>query len=321
MPAYNLASMRTAIDPTAFPAGADNTAKNNLINKVREMFYFTPLVDEMDVVWKGTEIALQLNIFTNIDGSHCLALPRGVETLIGAYDCNGSRIIQNQWFAYLNQNQWGGWSGPRPTTDLGDGWCGAIDIPSAGAQLQIQTTVNEVAALTVYIAGNDISGNPINETLAIPTVSGNTATSVNTYYAITQITKLPTSGNIKASLLSSATLYFYAIYQPSETIPNYRRYSFTPIPNETTIMAICKRRYEVLLSDNDPIESGSVLAFETGLRAYQWLKNAEMSAYRDALRESINFLNAELGRFQSDSEAGTVQMQKPVAAGSMWNAY
>lgn len=328
MPDYTLSTMRSAIDGTAFPPGANTSTKNYLINKAREIFYFTPEMDEQ-VIWKGTEIALALKVYTNPDGCRLLTLPRGVETLIGVASQCGPTIIQNQWFAYLRN-----YSIPPFTEagfpssgtdnviqDLGDGFCGVVDLPSTGARLQIVTTTTEGAGETLYVSGLDINLNPISETINIPTLSGGIATSLLTYTSVLQIVKSVTVGNLSVNSLVSSTATFFAFYQPGETIPNYRRYIYNNNQNFNTVRAICKRRYELLVADNDPCEISSVMAFESGLNGYGWFQRKDMEAYRDSIKEAINYLNAELSRFQSDTSSGAVGMVRMVSGGGMRNAY
>lgn len=326
---YTLGTMRAAIDATAFPSGASTSTKNNLLNKVREIFYFTPEMDETDVTWKGTEIALALQVYTNPNGCRVLTLPRGVETLIGVASACGPTIIQNQWFAYLR-----GYSLPPFTEsgfplsgtdnviqDMGDGFCGVVDLPTTGAQLKFTTSTTEGAGETVFISGLDANLNPISETVNLPTLSGGSVTSLLTYNTVYQIVKSVTVGNLIVNSVVSSVATFFAMYQPGETIPNYRRYIYNNNQNQNTVRAICKRRYELLVADNDPCEIGSVMAFEAGLRGYGWFQRQSMEAYRDAIKEAINYLNGELARFQSDTASATVQNVRMVSGGGMRNAY
>jgi hypothetical protein len=321
VPDFTLSTMRSAIDSTAFPPGANTTTQTNLINKVREIFYYTPEMDEQ-VVWKGTEVALALKVYINPNGSHVLTLPRGVETLVGISTANSPAIIQNQWFTYLRSSPRAGWAwgSGRVIRDLGDGFCGVVDLPDAGSKLQIQTTTTEGAGETFYISGTDVNGNPISETVGIPTISGGIATSLLTYYTVLQVVKSITVGNLLVNT-STGALSFFALYQPGETVPNYRRYLFDNVQNCPMVSAICKRRYELLVANNDPCEISSVMAFESGLRGYGWFQRNDMDAYRDAIKEAINYLNAELSRYQSDTESGAVGMIRQVSAGSMRNLY
>lgn len=322
---YTLGTMRDAIDPSCYFSGASTGDKTNLINKVREIFYYTPEMENVGVVWKGTEIALALTIFENPDGCKVLTLPRGVETLIGVYDGCGTRIIQNQWYSYLRSYPQG-WRGGRgwtswPMVDLGDGFCGVVDLPSTGAKIKVVTTSNEAGSLHIRFTGTDSVGNAITENLLIPTVSGNVVITTNTFYSVIQVIKSTTVGNLEVYSEAGATDTFFAQYLPGEAIPNYRRYTFNTSRIDLPVMAICKRRYELLVADNDPCEVSSVLAFESGLRAYHWFRNNDMDAYRDGVKEAINYLNAELSRFQADTETGTVRMQMVVSGGRMRNLY
>lgn len=320
MPDFTLGTMRAAIDDSAWPAGADDADKTNLINKVREIFYYTPQLENSGVIWKGTEIALALMIYTNPDKSNVITLPRGVETIVGVYDSCETRIIQNQWFSYLRSfpsNCNNGWA----ITDLGDGWCGVVNLPTAGAQMKVTTTANEAGSLTIRFTGTDVNGRILTELLSIPTVAGNSVTSTNTFYSVSQVIVSVTAGYLEVYTTVLAVDTFYAQYQPGETIPNYRRYSFPTNNPAQAVKAICKRRYELLAADNDPCEVSSVLAFESGLAGYHWFQNHDYAAYRDAVTEAINYLNAELARFQSDTATGSVRMQRQVSAGSIRNTY
>lgn len=318
MPDYTLGTMRAAIDSSCFPSGSSSTVQNTLINKVREIFYYTPEMENTGVIWKGTEIVMALTVFTNPNGCRVITLPRGVETLVGVYDGCENRIIQNQWFSFLRSSPQ---RGTYAIQDLGDGYCGVVDMPATGATLKLTTSVTEAAGKTMLVTGTDINGNKISETINIPTLAGASASSVNTYYSVTQVILSVTNGNILVQSVSGSSIVLFSLYQPGETIPNYRRYAINLIDTVTAVEGICKRRYELLVADNDPCEVSSVLAFESGLKAYGWFRNQDMDAYRDAVKESINYLNAELSRFQADTATGTVRQQRQVAAGSMRNLY
>lgn len=333
---YTLGQIRPLINPQSFPStinGGNVTVaqQNALINRVREAWYYTPSDADSGAIWLGTRSPQVLPITRqpippNAPGNcllQTITMPIGFGKIQEANDGFGSLDVRNQWFRYTQTPPLGG---SRTLDDLGYGFVGVIDFPYTGSQLTITTTATEVSALTATLFGTDVNGHTITEVMAIPTTSGQSVTSVNTYFpfgnsgGLTQVILSVTAGNLLATQTVGGI--FFALYRPGQVSPNFRRYLLNTgyqNPNYTSINTICIRKYYPLIFDTDPCEFGSILAFEVGLRAYQYMLNMDMDHYRSALAESIGYLNGEEAASMSESDEGIVRMEFSTSGGSVQN--
>lgn len=304
--------MRTLIDPTCFPPAASDTVKNTLINKVRFMFYNSP----EGQIWRGTEGVVAIAVVTQPDGTQTITMPRGWQTILGVYDSGDIINLENEWYIYLQEPLCAIFL-PK-LLDMGDGFVGVANLPSAGAKMQIQTTATEAGSLTVQFYGTDANGNPLNEVVNVPTTSGNTAQTTNTFYSVTQVVKSITAGDVIASIVGSPNVFFCR-YQAGEQSPNYRRYQFTFTESDATVTTRSKRKYVDLVADNDPCDIANVIAMENGLRAYRFYQNTDLVKAQGCLAEAFKFLNGELSRDESDSQLGSVAIDYDTGGGSIPN--
>lgn len=320
MAELTLSQLRNSIDASAWGANDTNTVKNQLINKVREAFYMTPeIVGGSNALWKGIITTAELAVVTqfvdeNGNVFQTVTLPRYLATIIKAWDKDGPIERRNEWDAVSDAGTWSF----RGLSDLSDGWPGISDLPTTGAQMKITTTGTEAGGLTVIFTGTDANGNPLTETVSIPTAVGS-ATTVNTFYSIITVVKSITANALYCYQRANSTDTLFARYEASEIFPSYRRYQFAFKTNNATVNVKAKRNYYTLSSDNDPVEFGSILAFETGLRAYQAILNQDLENYRNMMVDAISFLNGEQNLYQSDSENRSVQMDYSTSGGSIDN--
>ena len=265
-------------------------------------------------IWKGTTTAIQIAVVLQPNGTtQTITLPRGVETLDGIYDSGGLQGIRNQWFSYTRLAPTCPTFG-RQLDDIGY-FCGVTDLPSTGAQMTVQTTVNEAGALTILFVGTDVNGNRISETKTIPTVAGNSVTTTATFYSITEVVISVTAGEL---IVTEGTTFF-ARYQAGETCPKYRRYKFNDKEWDSSVYTICKRGFYALSADNDPMDINNILAFENGLRSYQYEMNTDYAKASQAYGKAVEYLNGELARFEGETSMGTIALDPVTSAGRIWN--
>lgn len=317
---FTLSQLRSLIDSSCFGASDTNLIKNGLINKVREAFYYTPEIEGgSSALWKGAITQQTLNVvtqFADVNGNifQTVTLPRGLATVVKAFDQDGPIFLRNEWDAVSRAGQWDF----RGLNDLSDGWCGISDISLSGANMKITTTGAEAGGLTVIFTGTDVNGYSLTETASIPTSTGSATTS-NLFYSITSVVKSVTANPLFCYQRTSGVDTLFARYEPGEQFPSYRRYRYAFKTNRTTITVKSKRQYYSLTSDNDPVEFGSVLAFENGLRAYQWSLNGDTNAYRQGMVEAIGYLNGEQNAYISEQAEGVVKQEYFTSGGAICN--
>jgi len=319
MSAYTLSQFRALLDPSCFPPSASNGTMNNLINKAREAVY-NCMESGGGSLWQGTNVGLQLAIVTQSSGAYTITLPRQAETIEGIYGTNSGLLsVRNQWFSYLRVAP-GNCTGGSQLDDQGDGFCGVYDPPSTGLSIKIQTTATETTGLTVIVYGTDTTGNPITETINIPSgTAPKYATSANTYATITEIVKSPTAGDLIVNLTDGTNLFFYARWQAGETTPNYRRYRMNFQTTDTALNALCKRRFIPLSQDNDQMDICNLLGMECALKAYRYLQASDLTTYRESIIEAVGYLNGELARYNAETEKNTLQFEPATSIGRVCN--
>jgi hypothetical protein len=192
------------------------------------------------------------------------------------------------------------------------------DPVSTGSYFKIKTTGAEAAALTVKVYGFGADGNHASETVAIPTASGGTTTGSTLFTRITEVIVSVTAHDTIA-YLNNSTDTFFARYEAGETMPNYRRYRLAFGTADSTLNAICKRRFYLLSADNDPVDICNVIGIECALRAYRYMQASDLRTYRDHIIEAVGYLNGELARHQSETESVTVQFEPALMMGRVEN--
>jgi hypothetical protein len=317
---FTLSQLRNQIDPSCFSVNDVNADKNTLINKVREAFYYTPEMEGgSSALWKGAISQQTLPVvtqFPDADGNtfQTVTLTRGLATIVKSFDHDGPIGLRNEWETVSRAGQWDF----RGLSDLSDGWCGISDLPTNGAQMKITSTGTEAGGLTVFFTGTDINGYSITETVSIPTSAGSAST-LATFYSITSVVKSVTANALFCYQTTAAVDTLFARYEPGEQFPSYRRYRYAFKTNRSTITVKAKRQYYPLASDNDPVEFGSVLAFEHALRAYQWGLNGDTNNARQGMVDAIQYLNGEQAAYQSEPSEGVVKQMFVTSGGAIPN--
>lgn len=307
---YTLSEMRALIDPSCFSTGASSTQQNSDINKARELIYFQTPGADGSPIWNGLIAKAQVAVTKQFADSRgfqqlTITLPRQYTTAVVAFDSGGPIPIRNNWQVFGNVPTYG----LRTLDDYLDGWCGATNINALGAKITNTTTSSETGGLTLQLFGTDVNGNSISETMNISTGQGTTLTSANTYYSITEVVKSVTAGNLVVAQVTGGVSTPYANYQPTEQVPNYRRYAYNFNTNATTCNVKCKRRLYPLTFDTDLVEF-TVTALEAALKAYRAFCNADYDGQARWMADAIGRQNAVENTFQSETAYGAQQIDE-----------
>lgn len=318
MSAYSLKQLRSSLDPACFPPSASDSTKNALINKAREAIYNCG-ESGGGSLWKGTVAPVQLVIVTQPDGTKTVTLPRHFETIEGVYgEQTGTISPRNQWFSYLRSTPKNA-PGSRHLDDLGDGFCGVLNPATTGSYFKVKATGTETTASKIEVYGIGPDGNPAHDQISVPNINGAEITGTVLFTSITEVIEPLTNNDIIASLRTDGADTFFARYEAGEVNPCYRRYRLAFNTQETTLSALCKRRFVPLDCDNDPVDICNLMAMECALRAYRFFQASDLEVYRANISEAVGFLNGELARSMSDSEMVTVQMEPSMSMGRISN--
>jgi hypothetical protein len=292
---------------SVFPPGSTDAQKAELINQVNERFICEPS-------WKGVDGVARFSIYGNT-----LTLPRELSAIKkgGALRntddpdsyCTSRVPVRNQWYQFSGNGP-GIWESEYTLCrsvglmDLGDGWVSYRD-PVDPFKLRVYTDVAETGNIT--LTGFNTSGAPLysGTTLGVTldlSVAGATTTAVFGGQSLLGVIKPVTNGRVLLFAVDNVTgnEIQIAVYQPSETVPSYRRYQVTGVEEEERVyIALCKRAVVNAVVDNDLLIPGNLGALKLGLMAlnYETTDDGRRKEYWD---NAVALLNGELAEYQAD---------------------
>ena len=280
------------------------------------------LLEEGD--WKHTVQKIIMNC-----SSGCIALPRGVDTILKANYCKKPMNVWTSGWEFLS-------SGPG-TMDFGNdtiyndmadmGWHPTF-YPLGGFSLKLMafSTSSDYTSLALKIWG---TGNAFNQDIigttptstnsgagenltigqwvdgvdgAIDQTTMSTYQTANDYKSITRIEKPKTAGYITLiGVDSSNNIGFLGKYPPTETIPSYRRYRVTGRTQTTTtneespIAALVKMGFYTLEFDDDVVPVQHIPAIRQMVMAQQEKRDGDFSKGAALHGDAIRLLNVQLG--------------------------
>lgn len=240
--------------------------------------------------FKGTTAFAQFPIYAATENGKAyrqLTLGRRFETALGVkfvldQGFGMARPIHNQWWQWRQSSvSYFADCTDNPNSGIQD--MGEVvifrDLPSAGL-IRIRSSTIESAG-TVNIRGL-VNGAPVytdtgaagahieGENLAMPTISGNSATTVTTFDAglsLYAIVKPVTNGTVSLyHVASDATETLLGIYEPGETTPAWRRYRISAWNQQESALVMAKLRHVTLVADNDLVIPDNEQALFYGLR-------------------------------------------------------
>lgn len=279
------------------------------INLVQERFYTMGK-------WKGSYVEVQL---TEYDG--VVTLPRQCQSMLFYRQNNWPTGIKNQWFEW---QKWGvGYREPDSRCNLvesfdqGPGFCSFRDF-SSPRKLRIKALDVDDSIIVVTFQGTDSDGRRIYTTdnQATHPINGEQVTCVagtgDTDFIFKRFTgfiKPVTHGYVEIWTInpddnSDETLI--AVYEPGETVPDYRRYKVGNI-GENAIWGLCKLKFVPLASEQDMIIPSNIGALKNGILALQ-LEDSGSGAQDTEYYwgKAYEILNAELAQERGGAKAPVV---------------
>lgn len=246
--------------------------------------------------WRSTKDAVGFQVHLNDDFTAFITLPRQYNTVEAAVvfrfqnqDDNTRRCgfplqLRDPWYSFLG-------SGPGYSTDARFRW-GDGFIPENGrfttfkdwivpAKLRFKFAAVEAAGM-INVRGIS-GGQTIYTGSGASTIEGENLTiSGNATLTTTSFFDIPPYGLVKPSTYNVVSMYtvdavsgaetLVARYDPSETVPQWRRYRVPACSGWTEsdpgqFLAICKREWVTVSNDNDTVIPGNLGALRFALEA------------------------------------------------------
>lgn len=241
--------------------------------------------------WRGTKAKVTFNVFLDANDNAVVTLPRSLNTILAGLhlttsgDCSyGFPLrVQNGWFSFSS-------NGPGYFSDSRYRWSGGIE-PEEGwfrtfadwatpMKLRLKFAATEANGLIFNLRGVNASG-PVYTGTGVNTIEGENLTTAGAATLTTTsdfseppyaVAKPTTYGRVSMYTWDGTTETLVAIYDPSETVPMWRRYLVPGCTDWTQadpgqFLTICKRAYVPVSSDFDEVIPGNLGALRFGLEA------------------------------------------------------
>lgn len=267
----------------------------------------------------------------------CITLPRQLETVESIAICDYPAVVRGEWFEFLS-------AGPgvlatdsdigNQIVDRGEA-CAFDDVRGDNKRLAIYTTVTETAGATMNLQFYDENGEWVRsltggtwiegEELTIP-AAGNYQLTTNFCHAggLVRVIKPRTNGVIRLYEYDTVNLTYkpLAYYEPSETIPVYRRYI---IPNleslagtdceyvAVTIMG--KMRFIPVYGDDDFILVANIGALKLMCQAIQKEENNLWDDAQKYEAKAVMLLEDQLKHYKGDGEIQPITFENNEVTG------
>lgn len=277
--------------------------------------------------WKGL---IRRMAFCHQGG--CITLPRNVESVLEmSGPCGEPITLNNQWFEFLPGGTWqlsdvNKWC--NIAVDRGEGFPTIYDVTSnpttPGQLLRVYADLPEAADAQILIQGNDENGNRVQTTSDGALYDGelidlnNASPQLSTiqWSYIQAVQKPLTNGVVRIYQVNpadpSVNTGLIARYDPSETIPDYRRIYFNGLcngnsndssPHLRRITILAKMKFVPLVQDTDILQVTCSEAMRRICQAFyqQGSENSTLGDYYE--NKAIQALNAELKQFQAGGKS------------------
>lgn len=292
---------------------------------------------------KWVNTVQRYRICTNSD---CITWPRQIET-IEAFAVDGvPRNIRNGWFEFLPAGQGILSRESNNGHQLADrGTASTFDDITAGTwgYIRVYTDLPESSGKTIILQGYDENANWIRTLdsgtyidglkVTLPTTAG-FVTTTQKFSRLVRVIKSATNGPVRLyEYNGTSNVRALAVYEPDETLPDYRR-SYVPglrnihASNEecpkVSVEVMAKLKYYDVSKENDFLLIGCLPALEEMTRALVQFDNRTFAEAYTSERLAISLLQEELQSFQGegqvlqmrvDPDAGIGQVENVVSGG------
>lgn len=304
--------------------------------------------------WVGT-----FQRFRFCTSNSCITLPRHFETVEAFAICNFPGVVRNEFFEFQGTSYGilgpddclGSTLVPRGLSPTFDDFFGTTqkakvycDVQEAtGAYILLQGFDQNFNWIRTQVGGTWIDGERVLLTTS-PQIS------VNYFTSITAVQKPITNGSVRIysyDVPSGANVKAISIYEPDETLPQYRRYMIPGLSqmggsngnspcstdtqcDQTKVDLLVKMAFIPVRLDTDHLIIGNLQALKLAVMAIKQEENNQLDMAERFFEGSlvneygiparrggaISLLEEELSNFNGDGPVATPRMQDP----ALWGA-
>lgn len=318
------------------------------------------------IFWTGENFFGLTQRFRICPRGNCLTMPRAVASVEAMWNCNQPVILRNQWFEYLDSGPWlqedcrqnGQANGLGCGTNgllwqSGCGYGNALDrgtactfrdITGLNKKIKVYADVAEDADVVITLQGFDENRNWIRtEPDGVGTgwidgeqVAINVSTpqlSTKFFSSLVSVIKPVTNGAVRLYEYNTdtTTQLDMAVYEPSETLPSYRR---VYIPGLECVPCCgtcdeeddtqCRRQVVTIIGrmefipvqvDNDWINPPCPSAIKDMIQAVRWMEQNDTQEALVCEGRALNQLRTQLRHYLGHSTVSPVKMLPVNVAG------
>lgn len=177
------------------------------------------------------------------------------------------------------------------------------EFPSTPATITLTSSQDDSTKIC-RLYGLDDEGNEVRDSEGLPGIDltiGAGASSV-TFASLTGVVKPITRGRVTVTL-NTATPLVLSVYEPSVTIPLYRRYKVDPVSTESnlageTLEAWCSRRVVPVVNEEDWVVPGNSRGWKLALIAQAMENNSDRNA-ATFWQNAVDAFNQEIEKHTS----------------------
>jgi len=275
--------------------------------------------------WPGTIVPIRVCVRQG-----CVTWPRYVGKVRKINQCRGDIKVQSVWHEFLEHSYsdreiygWGSWCREERNMTAQYRACTYNDVPGPNCTIRIYPLVPEDVGATVTIFGVDNNQQPLMTDNGDGTYSqGITITaalqfgsSSNPFFVsrIDRVVKSVTQSNLPMYAYDTVNnvLFDLAMYEPSETNPQYERYKLDGrwnmgLPSNgqclESVIALVKLRFIPVSVPMDMIPLNNRGAIKLGIRAWKREDAGDIEGARAWWTSAIETLNRNLEDSQPDDE-------------------
>jgi hypothetical protein len=260
--------------------------------------------------------------------SAILTLPREYLMAEGILRDKSPVQIRNGWFEFSLAGRGSSLAADDTvltgeSIDMGDGYCcirEPVDVNAAGCRLKIYTdasATSETDEAIMQFMGLNANGDVIRTTTGTTIRNGEavnlvaaTATNVtttNSFARLTRVVKPNTNGIITVYAIDpdDSSEHLIATYQPSEKLPNYRRYMVPTDPDGTasyTSTVLARKRFVLAEQDNDNLSIDNFSALVDGCLYVVYRDSNDDERAGRALARAVSSLSKQAVRARPASQ-------------------
>lgn len=222
-------------------------------------------------------------------------LPRDVASVQGVWENGESLTMRSRWREVLT----------------GIGLCGPrIEVLEMAEQFSTERDPKEITALKIFTERDEDAGKKVTisaidadwKTVKLEfTLKSDSWATVDSKIREIRDISLPV-GRKGSITLAQEDGYELSFYDPTETVPSYRRFKITSSSCPAIVKVQCTRRFIDIYFDSDVVEIGDRLVLEAGARYFK---------YKDSSTDAVQIKTAEYHRAGMEKElAGLVARHK-----------